>query len=98
MGGSQLLQQVHKVPVTDMEALKSPLMGLFEKHRACKFILYVQDYSETDPKTHERMDLTRVTSRDFILCLTSLQGTQYPLRSCVSCLKGEEKCLLPNTY
>ncbi|KAM2613048.1 hypothetical protein TB2_032931 [Malus domestica] len=63
---------VHKVPTTDMEALKSPLMGLFEKRLARKFILYVQDYSETDPKTHEGMDLTRVTSRDFILCLSSM--------------------------
>ena len=61
-----MLQQVHKVPATDMEALKSPLMGLFEKRPACKFILYVQDYSETDPKTHEGMNLTRVTTRDLI--------------------------------
>ncbi|TQD95186.1 hypothetical protein C1H46_019209 [Malus baccata] len=49
-----------------MEALKSPLMGLFEKRIARKFILYVQDYSETNPKTHEGMDLTRVTTRDLI--------------------------------
>ncbi|KAM1468335.1 hypothetical protein ACFX2I_033308 [Malus domestica] len=55
-----------------MEALKSPPMGLFEKRRARKFILYVQDYSETGPKTHEGMDLTRVTSRGFIVCLTSM--------------------------
>ncbi|KAM2936743.1 hypothetical protein COP2_034294 [Malus domestica] len=33
---------VHKVPTTDMEALKSPLMGLFEKRLARKFILYVR--------------------------------------------------------
>ncbi|TQD71813.1 hypothetical protein C1H46_042646 [Malus baccata] len=58
--------KVHKVPATDMEALKSPLMGLFEKRRARKFFIYVQDYNETDPKTHEGMDLTRVTTRDLI--------------------------------
>ncbi|KAM0997320.1 hypothetical protein ACFX2I_007165 [Malus domestica] len=49
-----------------MEALKPLLMGLFEKRRAFKFIIYVQDYSETDPKTREGMDLTRVTTRDLI--------------------------------
>ncbi|KAE8734253.1 Rab GDP dissociation inhibitor alpha [Hibiscus syriacus] len=58
--------KVHKVPATDMEALKSPLMGLFEKRRARKFFLYVQGYDEKDPKTHEGMDLTRITTRDLI--------------------------------
>ncbi|KAK8506667.1 hypothetical protein V6N12_038486 [Hibiscus sabdariffa] len=58
--------KVHKVPATDMEALKSPLMGIFEKRRARKFFLYVQAYDEKDPKTHEGMDLMRVTTRDLI--------------------------------
>ncbi|KMZ63557.1 Rab-GDP dissociation inhibitor [Zostera marina] len=58
--------KVHKVPATDMEALKSPLMGLFEKRRARKFFIYVQNYIETDPKTHEGLDLTRMTTREFI--------------------------------
>ncbi|OMO97720.1 Rab GDI protein [Corchorus olitorius] len=58
--------KVHKVPATDMEALKSPLMGIFEKRRARKFFIYVQDYDEKDPKTHEGMDLTRVTTRELI--------------------------------
>ncbi|RZC56320.1 hypothetical protein C5167_015173 [Papaver somniferum] len=58
--------KVHKVPATDMEALKSPLMGLFEKRRARKFFIYVQDYEENNPKTHEGLDLTRVTTRELI--------------------------------
>ncbi|KAF2290289.1 hypothetical protein GH714_008466 [Hevea brasiliensis] len=58
--------KVHKVPATDIEALKSPLMGIFEKRRARKFFIYVQDYNENDPKTHEGMDLTRVTTRELI--------------------------------
>lgn len=49
-----------------MEALKSPLMGLFEKRRARKFFIFVQDYDESNPKTHEGMDLTRVTTRELI--------------------------------
>ncbi|KAF9602431.1 hypothetical protein IFM89_027560 [Coptis chinensis] len=58
--------KVHKVPTTDMEALKSPLMGLFEKRRARKFFIYVQDYKESEPQTHEGMDRTRVTTRQLI--------------------------------
>ncbi|OAY71906.1 Guanosine nucleotide diphosphate dissociation inhibitor 2 [Ananas comosus] len=58
--------KIHKVPATDMEALKSPLMGLFEKRRARKFIIYVQNYNESDPKTHEGLDLTRLTTRELI--------------------------------
>ena len=54
------------MPATDMEALKSPLMGLFEKRRARKFFIYVQNYEDSDPKTHEGMDLTRVTTRELI--------------------------------
>ncbi|KAK1317391.1 hypothetical protein QJS10_CPA05g01496 [Acorus calamus] len=58
--------KVYKVPATDVEALKSPLMGLLEKRRARKFFIYVQDYEESDPKTHEGLDLTKVTARELI--------------------------------
>ena len=36
-------QRVEKVPATDMEALKSPLMGLFEKNRARQFFRWGWD-------------------------------------------------------
>jgi Rab GDP dissociation inhibitor len=49
-----------------MEALKSPLMGLFEKRRARNFFIYVQDYDEADPKTHQGLDLTTMTTRELI--------------------------------
>ncbi|KAI3916533.1 hypothetical protein MKW92_009763 [Papaver armeniacum] len=58
--------KIHKVPATDVEALKSPLMGLFEKRRARKLFIYVQDYEDNDPKSHEGLDLTKVTARDLI--------------------------------
>ncbi|KAM7519741.1 hypothetical protein LguiB_018703 [Lonicera macranthoides] len=58
--------KIHKVPATDVEALKSPLMGLFEKRRARKFFIYVQDYEDNDPKSHEGLDLNKVTARDVI--------------------------------
>ncbi|KAK3009060.1 hypothetical protein RJ639_014380 [Escallonia herrerae] len=58
--------KIHKVPATDVEALKSPLMGLFEKRRARKFFIYVQDYEDSDPKSYEGLDLNKVTARDVI--------------------------------
>ncbi|GAX81349.1 hypothetical protein CEUSTIGMA_g8780.t1 [Chlamydomonas eustigma] len=61
--GSYVLSKgkIHKVPASDMEALKSPLMGLFEKRRAMGFFKYVQSYNPEDPKTHNRYDLERMT-------------------------------------
>ncbi|WZZ30339.1 hypothetical protein YC2023_013740 [Brassica napus] len=58
--------KIYKVPDTDVEALKSPLMGLFEKRRARKFFIYVQDYDEKDPKSHEGLNLSKVTAREII--------------------------------
>lgn len=56
--------KIHKVPASDMEALKSPLMGLFEKRRARSFFLFVQDYNPQDPKTHQGHDLHRMPMID----------------------------------
>eukprot|EP00897_Mesotaenium_endlicherianum_P008336 jgi/Mesen1/7530/ME000391S06764 len=64
--GSYVFKQgkIYKVPATDTEALVSPLMGLFEKRRARKFFIFVQDYEESNPATHQGMDLDRVTAKD----------------------------------
>jgi Rab GDP dissociation inhibitor len=43
---------VAKVPSDASEALRSPLMGLFEKRRAKKFLEFVGAYKEDDPATH----------------------------------------------
>lgn len=58
--------KIHKVPATDVEALKAPLMGLFEKRRARKFFVFVQEFVESDPKTHEGMDLNSITAKELI--------------------------------
>jgi len=62
--GSYVYHQgkVHKVPSTSAEALKSSLMGLFEKKRAASFLEYVGEYDEKDPKTHAGRDLTKMTA------------------------------------
>jgi len=52
--------RVERVPATDMEALRSPLMGLFEKRRARSFFIYVQDWRADDPRTHAGRDLARL--------------------------------------
>jgi len=44
---------ISKVPSTEMEAVRSPLMGLFEKRRARNFFLYLQNWREDDPATHQ---------------------------------------------
>lgn len=41
-------------------------MGLLEKRRARKFFIYVQDYEDNEPKSHEGLDLNKVTARELI--------------------------------
>ena len=41
-------------------------MGLFEKRRACKFFIYVQDFEENDPKSHEGLDLNIIPAKELI--------------------------------
>ncbi|RIB00829.1 GDP dissociation inhibitor-domain-containing protein [Gigaspora rosea] len=45
--------QISKVPASEMEALRSDLMGMFEKRRAKKFFEYMQNWREDDPSTHQ---------------------------------------------
>jgi len=49
--------KISKVPSTEMEAVSSPLMGLFEKRRAKKFFEYIQNYKIEDSITHEGLNL-----------------------------------------
>jgi Rab GDP dissociation inhibitor len=51
--------KISKVPSTEMEAVKSPLMGLFEKRRAKKFFEFLQAWKDDDPATHQGLDLDR---------------------------------------
>lgn len=43
---------VAKVPSNSNEALRSPLMGMFEKRRAKKFLDWVGAFDEKDSATH----------------------------------------------
>lgn len=51
--------KIFKVPSNDSEALKSSLMGIFEKRRCRNFFVYVQDVDFEDTSTWKDIDLTR---------------------------------------
>lgn len=53
--GSGPKATVAKVPSDAGEALRSPLMGLFEKRRAKKFLEWVGAFKEDDPATYAGM-------------------------------------------
>ncbi|XP_038852353.1 rab GDP dissociation inhibitor beta-like [Salvelinus fontinalis] len=55
---------IYKVPSTETEALASSLMGLFEKRRFRKFLVFVANFDENDPKTMEGVDPKKTTMRD----------------------------------
>eukprot|EP00049_Salpingoeca_infusionum_P017152 m.351915 g.351915 ORF g.351915 m.351915 type:complete len:445 (+) comp16398_c0_seq1:274-1608(+) len=47
--------KIHKVPVTPTEAMASSLMGMFEKRRFRKFLIYITDFREDDPSTWQKL-------------------------------------------
>ncbi|XP_077134530.1 rab GDP dissociation inhibitor beta-like [Ranitomeya variabilis] len=56
--------RIHKVPCTEEEALVSDLMGMFEKRRFRKFLLFVLNIVEHDVKTYQDIDPKRMTMRE----------------------------------
>ena len=50
--GAGARASIAKVPSTPAEALSSPLMGLFEKRRAKKFLEFVGSFDAANPATH----------------------------------------------
>ncbi|OCL10489.1 rab GTPase activator, partial [Glonium stellatum] len=62
--GSGAKATVAKVPSDAAEALRSPLMGLFEKRRARNFLEWVGGYKEDDPATHKGLSLDSCTMKE----------------------------------
>jgi len=56
--------KVYKVPSTGAEALKSSLMGILEKRRCQKFLEFVGEWEENNPKTHQGLDIKKQTITD----------------------------------
>lgn len=63
--GSFVVQsgKVHKVPSTPGEALSSGLLGLFQKRRFRTFLQFASNYEEKDPKTHDGLNLEKMTTK-----------------------------------
>ncbi|KAI1476358.1 rab GTPase activator [Daldinia eschscholtzii] len=55
---------VAKVPSDAAEALRSPLMGIFEKRRMKSFIEWIGTFDVKDPATHKGLDITKCTMKD----------------------------------
>jgi Rab GDP dissociation inhibitor len=55
---------VCKVPANDTEALKSSLMGLFEKKRCMNFYKYVENVEVEDNKTWKDIDINTQPMKD----------------------------------
>ncbi|EDO19457.1 hypothetical protein Kpol_1002p106 [Vanderwaltozyma polyspora DSM 70294] len=53
--------KIYKVPANEMEAISSPLMGIFEKRRMKKFLEWIANYKEDEIKTHQGLDLDKNT-------------------------------------
>jgi len=54
---------IWKVPSTASEALSTGLMGMFQKRKFKNYLTWVQNYVQEDPKTHETLDVTKVTNK-----------------------------------
>lgn len=56
--------KIYKVPSTEAEALACSLMGLLEKRCFGKFLVYVVNFDEKDPRTFEGVDPKKTSMRD----------------------------------
>ncbi|KAJ1607802.1 putative rab GDI alpha [Cryptosporidium canis] len=55
---------IHKVPATEMEAIKSPLLGIMEKNRCRSFFSFVANWSDDDVSKQMGFDRNKNTMRD----------------------------------
>lgn len=67
---------IAKVPATQMEAIKSSLMGIFEKRRMRNFFEFVGNYKEDDIATHKGLNLDKNTMAEVYLKYGLETGTR----------------------
>ena len=82
--------KLYKVPATPAEALNTGLMGLFEKRRFRKFLIYIDQYDPEKKETHEGRDLTKMTMRELYLEFGLVPDT-HEFISHAMCLQLDEK-------
>lgn len=57
---------IHKVPATEGEAIKTSLVGFFQKRKLLSFLKYLSKYDQADPKTYDGLDLSRATFQQLV--------------------------------
>jgi Rab GDP dissociation inhibitor len=92
IGGSFVFRggKILKVPATPEEALVSPLMGLFEKRRFRKFLMYIDQYKLENTETHEGRDLNKMTMKELYTDFGLVPDT-HQFISHAMCLQLDEK-------
>jgi Rab GDP dissociation inhibitor len=68
--------RIAKVPSNEVEAVRSSLMGMFEKRRMKKFLEFVTNYKEDDRNTHQGIDLDRNSMTEIYLKFGLEPGTR----------------------
>ncbi|KAL7663472.1 Rab GDP dissociation inhibitor [[Candida] zeylanoides] len=66
IGGSYVYRngRIAKVPSNEMEAIKSSLMGIFEKRRMKRFLEFIAKYDDDVPATHQGLNLDTNTMNE----------------------------------
>jgi Rab GDP dissociation inhibitor len=80
---------VLKVPASPEEALKSSLMGLFEKRRFRKFLIFAESFDETKPETFEGRNLMTMTMRELYTDFGLVEAT-HEFISHAMCLQTDD--------
>ncbi|KXS22032.1 rab GTPase activator [Gonapodya prolifera JEL478] len=68
--------RIAKVPGSEIEAVSSPLMGIFEKRRAKRFFEFIQKYELDNPATQEGIDVKTVPMSEIYKKFGLEPGTQ----------------------
>jgi len=78
VNGSFVLKDgvTHKVPSTPSEALKSDLMGIFQKRKFKSFISFVNEFNFDDAKTYGGIDIKKAKVRDVFVHFGLDENTQ----------------------
>lgn len=78
IGGSYVYRsgRISKVPSNEVEALKSSLMGIFEKRRMKRFLEFVANYDDNVASTHQGLDLDKNTMNEVFTHFGLERGTK----------------------
>lgn len=68
--------RIAKVPATEMEAVRSSLMGIFEKRRMKNFLTFIQNYKDNDSSTQQGINMDRNTMAEIYYKFGLEKGTQ----------------------